>query len=427
MEKVNLKNKTILVYDNGLFVEFALRLADYYKEVLYYCPWKSAYPRMTEAVVGSEWENGKQLDTFDGKPFRRVLNVFDHIHEIDLAVFLDVYDGDLQVYLEEQGIPTVGSKKGENLELDRWGTKMMFKKDGMAVQPMKRFIGIDALREHLKKVDHKWVKISSYRATTETFEHVNYKLSEPVLDKLAFTLGPISKIVEFIVEDHIDAVVEQGVDTYTVNGEYPSKIICGTEVKDESYFCEVMDYEDISKGNKEVNKQMSKYYKDYNYTGFVSTEVRTTKDGINYAIDPCCRAGSPPSELYQEMFENLGEIVWGLGVDEIVEPVFKHKYGAELLIKSEWYMESHQAISFPEKYRNNIKLRNMLKIDGEYYILNLSGCSEAGAVVVTGDSPEECKQKLLEIAPTVQGHYLTISTEHIDKAIEEFEKMAKLK
>ena len=85
---------------------------------------------MAEAVIGTEWVNGERLDTFDGKNIQRIDHIFDHIDEIDLACFLDVYDGDLQVFMEDYGIPVFGSRKGEELELERWQTKQDFWVDG---------------------------------------------------------------------------------------------------------------------------------------------------------------------------------------------------------------------------------------------------------------------------------------------------------
>ena len=56
-KKVNLKETSILIYDNGLFFDFALKLTEYYKKVYYYVPWKDAFPGMTKVLVGTEWLN----------------------------------------------------------------------------------------------------------------------------------------------------------------------------------------------------------------------------------------------------------------------------------------------------------------------------------------------------------------------------------
>lgn len=420
-------NKTILCYDNGLFFEFALKLTDYYEKVLYFCPWKNSFPRMAEAMLGTEWVKGERLNTFDGKNIERVDHIFDHIDKIDLACFLDVYDGDLQVFLEDYGVPIFGSRKGEDLELERWETKQKFKKIGMDVQPIVRIVGLENLKNYLKDKENKYIKISKYRKEFETFKHCNSKLSEPIFDKLHDKLGPMKSITEFIVEDEIDAIVEEGVDAYTIDGEFPNKLLSGVEIKDCGYFCEFMNYEDLSKGNKKVNEQMKPLLKEYGYKGFISSEIRTTEGGKNYAIDPCCRLGSPPSELYQEMYSNLGDIIDFGSTGKMIDPESRAKFGLEVIIHSSWYTESHQAVYFPEEYRDNIKLRFPLKVDGTYYCLNLFDLPEIGAIVVYGDSFEECKKKMMEIASKVEGHGIEIKLDSIDQAYEEFNKMKKLK
>lgn len=419
----NLKDKTILCIDNGLFMEFCLKLADSFKKVYYYVEWKDAYPGMAKAVIGTEWLNGKRLDTFDGKPFERIDNLYDYLDKVDMVFFPDIYDGDLAQFLLEKGMPIAGSMKGEELELERWDTKQYFKKIGMDVQPIQRVIGIDNLHKALEKTENKWVKISKFRKQFETFHHIRYDLSRPLLDKIQMDMGPMGKIAEFIIEDNIEADVEEGIDAYTVDGKFPNYVFAGCEIKDLSFAGKFYRYTDLSEGIKEVNKQVAPLLKNYGYRGFFSSEVRTTKDGKHYFIDPCCRLGSPPNELYQEMYTNLADIVWNLGQGNVIDPIPAAKYGMEVLIHSDWALNGHQAIHFPPELRKYVKLRNILKVDNQYYTLNLHNLPEAGAIVTTGSSLEECKKKLEEIAPKVEGYGLNVRTDSLDKAIEEFTKM----
>ena len=212
MNKLNIKDigsckdKTLLVCDNGLFFEFALKLADHFKKVYYYTEWKNAYPGMAEAVVGTEWKNGKRLPTFDGKNLERVENMFSILDEVDCFFTPDIYDGDLLETLEQSGIPSFGSGKAESLELNRYETAQEMKSVGMDVAPTVKIVGIQALREHLKKVKDKWIKISKYRKHFETFHHINYRLSEPLLDSIESDLGPLKYITEFVVVDNIEEI-----------------------------------------------------------------------------------------------------------------------------------------------------------------------------------------------------------------------------
>lgn len=424
----NTKNKTILCFDSGTFFEFCLSLADHYKEVLYYCPWDySGFPKPDKARVGSEWKNGKQLDTFDGKPFRMVSSFFDNLKEVDLIMFTDCYQGDLMEHLREIGYPVCGSGHGQILELDRWKCKQMFKSMGMDVNPMKRVMGMTALRETLMKETNKYVKVSSYRRLVESFHHDEYKMSCVVLDKMENQMGPMSESIEFIIEDPIDAIVEEGIDIYTVDGKYPTHVLAGTEIKNKAYYGEIMEYSKLTPGVLKTTNDISALMKKYSYKGFFSTEVRTTKGGEHYLIDMTCRLPLPPSPLYPLMFDNLGEIVWGIANGELIDIKPKAKCGLYLSISSNNYQADYQSIYFPEKYRENIKLANAMKVDGEYCALNLNGFPEpeVGCIAVAGNSFEECKKKAIEISEEIKGYGIDIDINNIDKAKEEFDKMKK--
>ena len=416
---VNLKNKTLLVHCSGSFFETALKLADYFKEVLYYVPWESGFPSMDKWAIGKEWENKLCTEKFDGKPFRRVESFYDNLQYADCIFHTDVYGGDQMEFLRELGYPVCSSGKLSSLELNRWETMSMFKQQGMDVGKMQRVVGIPALKEILKKVNDKYIKISKFRKCVETFHHETYELSLPILRKMEHELGPLSEVLEFIICDPIDAIVEEGVDAYSVNGKYPSIILSGIEKKDQCYAGQITPYEQLSKGVKRTNSQLSPIFKEGNYKGFFSTEVRTTKYDENYLIDFTARCPMPPSPLYGEMFANLGEIVWGIANGEMVDIKPKAKFGIYCTIYSEWYEQSHQAIYFDSKYRDNVKLNYPVKIDGNYYCININNFPEVGAVVAVGDSYEECKKKIEEVCANIKGHGITIKTEKIDEAIEE--------
>lgn len=125
-----------------------------------------------------------------------------------------------------------------------------------------------------------------------------------------------------------------------------------------------------------------------------------------------------------ELFDNFGEIVWGIAHGEMVNPVYKHEYGMELLITTKWDSGIQQSVYFPEKFRKNIKLLKPLKIDGKYYV-NIKGFYFIASVVATGNSHEECAKKIKEIAEHIKGYQLDIRTEGLDESIEAFKTMEK--
>jgi len=410
---VDLKDKVAIVYDNGLFLEFARVLAKSFKKVYYYMPWKNGFPKSNQYIVG-EGITG----------IERIHNFFDYVDESDIFVFPDVYDGDLQLYLESQGKLVWGSRKGEELELERAAMNEHMKSLGLYVAPYVVLIGIAALREYLKEHDNVYVKCSILRGDFESFHSLNYKFVEPKLDELEYRLGAMKSIKEFVVEDAYDNAVETGCDLYTVDGEYPTATLAGIEVKDLGYIGKINKYSDLSPKVTDFNEKISNTLKNYGYRGFFSTEVRISKSKPPYMLDFCARLGSPPNELYQMMYKNLAEIMWYGSQGYLIDPTYEHKYGVEVFIHSTWADQNWQEIEFPKKYRDNIKLRNACCIDGKFYAVPQSvGLPEVGAIVAEGDSIKETIDKVKEIADTIQGFYLEIKMEAVDTALKQFKEL----
>ena len=410
---VSLQNKSCLIYDFGLFVELAITLSKSFGKVYYFCPWASAFPSTNIYSVGIGIDGVEKVDNF-----------WDYIDEVDLFIFPDVYMGDLQVYLESIGKRVFGSRRGEEMELDRVAMKDMMKTHGLSVNDYEVITGMDNLKKYLKDVKDKYVKISRFRASFETFRHDNYSLSEPKLEEIEHTMGAYKNICDFIVEDALDDCVEIGLDCYTADGIFPSKTLAGIEIKDIGYYGNIREYDKLPKEITDFDKKMKSVLNNYNYRGFYSSEMRVTRNHESYMIDLAARAGSPPNELYQYMYKNIAEIIWECSGGNIVDPVTEHKYGMEVLIHSSWADKNWQAVEFDPKYRENIKFRNLAVIGGKYYCApQYVGLPEIGAIVAEGDTPEEAIDKIKEIAETVKGYYIEVKLDSIDKALEEAAKV----
>jgi phosphoribosylamine-glycine ligase len=410
---VNLKEKVAIVYDNGLFVEIAKTLSKSFKKVYYYMPWKNGFPKSNQYIVGEGIEG---ID--------RIQNFWDYVDKADIVIFPDIYDGDLQLELVKQGKLVWGGRKGEEMELYRDRMKKFMKMLGLYVTPFTVLKGLDALREHLKENDNVWVKQNVTRGDFETFCSKSYQVIEPVLDELEHNLGRSKFIKEFIVEDALDDAVETGVDLYTIDGNFPTETLVGIEVKDLGYVGKILPYSEISPKVTDFNDKIKPALKEYGYRGFMSTEIRVSKDKPPYMVDFCARAGSPPNELYQLMYKNLAEIIWYGACGILIDPITTKKYGVEALIHSSWADRNWQAITFPAKYRDNIKLRNAVKINGLYYAVPQAvGLPEIGAVVTEGDSIEEAVDKAREIAESIEGHYIEVKIDSINVALEQFKQL----
>lgn len=331
--KVNLKDKKCLVVDCGIFLEMAIRLAKDFGTVYYWTPWISGFPSKKSVMCGVGMEGIIRVNDWEQME-----------DDIDIFVFPDVYFAATQERLRKKGKFVFGSG-GDDLELDRWAAKEFIKGLGLDVQPVKRIFGLSNLREHLKKVDNKWIKISKYRRDAETWHHDKYRLSEPVLDKWEKDLGPLKEDYEFIVEDSIDGedVVECGSDPISVDGQFPENVIQGYEQKDMGYIAKVVKYSEMSPLITDFNKKIAPYLKEIKYRMFFSTEIRVGKDKKPYMIDFCNRCFSEDTEILTnsgwKLFKDLEghELVATLNPDskyiEYQRPTAyqKHQFDGELI------------------------------------------------------------------------------------------------
>lgn len=411
----DLTTRTVVVIDNGLFTSLAVTLSESFGRTLYYSPWESPFPRSNALYIG------------DGYPkVQRVQSIWPLIDDIDLFVFPDIFHGELQVYLRKIGKRVWGSNLGQSLEFMRGFTKRTLRQIGLPVGEHRVLRGIDALRSHLQKHDDQFVKISRTRGDMETFHAVSYDLVEPRIAELEHSLGPIAAITEFVVEAPIDAKAEVGYDGFTVDGRYPSQCLFGVESKDAGYLGEVVAYSGLPRALGYVNQALSPLFRDLKYRGFWSSEIRIAKDNTPYLIDPCCRMASPPGELYQYLIENLADVIWHGAAGEIVEPEWRHKWGAQLILKSPWAEQNWQPITYPDDVADHVKLHFGCMVNGKEFIIPQPiEQPEIGSVVAGGSTKEEAIKAVTKIAEQVKGYDIKFDTAALDEAAAGMDKMRK--
>jgi hypothetical protein len=419
----NLKEKTALVIDNGMYFETARSLAKSFGKVYYFCEYHSAYPGIDKAAIGNEYRQGHALHSFDDLPVCRITELWDVIDSVDIAVFPDVGNGDLAEYLRKQGIPVFGAGCGEVLELGRVKAKAMIAEEGLAVDPYEMVIGTTALREALKEPGSCYIKISKYRGVFETFHHTKPEQTGIWIDDIEWRLGKLADVVHFIIEQPLETEVEIGTDSYTVAGQYPSRILAGTEIKDLGYCGRFFSYDEQPQGIRTVDAGLAPVFKKLDYRGWYSTEIRETKDGTPYLVDFTARTPTPPGFLYPLLYDNYADIVWGVANGEMVEPEILHQYGMMVILSSPWYVQHMLHVCFPEEYREHVQLLMPVKIDGEYYCISEYGMAEFGAVSVVGDSIEECTAKAEEILQTIEAYQFTYDANVAEKATNAFRTM----
>jgi predicted RNase H-like HicB family nuclease len=405
----SLKDKTILVWDNGLYTSLAERLARDFKKVLYYVPWKSSFPTSNLLAIGTGLPN-----------IVRVENVWDIVKSVDAVVFPDIYDSDAQAIISEMNIPVWGCHGGDELELNRWKFRNLLKKLGLPVSKAERVTGIPALRKHLMSVENKFIKISKTRGDTETFHHFDYVTSEAKLDALDLHFGGLKYTKEFIIEDPIEDAVEIGSDSYFVGG-YPDSGMVGIEVKDLGYIGSFQKYDDLDEGVRLVNDKLAPILKSYGYRNFISTEIRRVKDE-SYFIDICCRQASPAGETYQEVFENISEIIWYGAHGQLINPIKTANIAVEALIYSKDADLHWTAIQIAKESEQWTKLFHHCRIHGiDYVVPTETQMKAVGVVLGLGDTLEEAIDHLKTNAAGINGFGLDVRVDPLAKAILEIE------
>jgi len=408
---------TAIVVDNGMFVELARKLAQTYKTVYYNCANKCAFRKMNLSRIGYGYPEIEVIDTMWP----------DNFDEIDLFVFPDIGFPFEQTYLESIGKKVWGARKGEQLEQEREITKELLADIGLPVGEYDEIHGVDALREYLKTHKEVFVKMSEWRGTFESFYSPEYKLVEPKLDEVEFNLGAFKYISDFCVENALPDRVELGVDMYTVNGKYPGRCLQGIEIKDKGYIGAIKPYSDFPAPLREVNEKLSPTFKEYGYAGFFSTEVRIGKDMKPYLIDFTAREGSPPGELYQEMYKNISDIIWQGANGICIDPEPAGKYGVQINIHSPWAEWNWQPIDFPKENRSFIKLHNCTFIKGKHYVIPMEyGLDKIGSVIGYGDTLDEARKKAKEVGESIEGYYIEVMGDSLDDAEKEIEKAEKM-
>lgn len=414
---IDLRDKSVLIWDNGLFVDLAVKLAEKFGRVLYGSPWVSGFPTSNALMPG------------EGLPgVTRIKDLYEHVDEVDLIVFPDIYFADVQDDLVKQGKRVWGGRWGEELERNRVGTKQYLKKIGLPVGGYKEIQGIDNLRAYLKDTEDKFVKVSETRGDGETWKHETYEVSEPVLDELEYKLGAKKHLMKWVIEDDISPAIEVGFDGYTIDGQYPDPTFFGFEIKDLGFVGSIKRYADLGEPVIRVNEALTPAFQRYNYRGFFSSELRITHDGEPYLIDPCCRMGSPPHEIYLELISNWPEIIWHGAEGVMIPPEPVARFGVCAMLHSGWAIDHWTPVRYPEKIEPFIKLRYWCKIDGVSYFTPQVGSHlpEVGAVVGIGDTLEEAVKHCKDNADQIVAYDIEPRLESLPKALAEIQEAEKM-
>lgn len=408
---------TVLIFDYGDYLFLAEKFAKTYKKVYLYCPYEEAYPKYNKFMIGSGMKNVEKVKSF-----------WPYFEEIDLWYFANLYQGEFQDWLRNMGKAVFGAGRGEDMELLRDSMKKYQESSGMDMNEYSVIYGLDSLQNYLQDNDDKYIKTNILRGGMVTWYHENIMLSQPVLDELNHSLGIFKHNQTFIAETPINDCVEIGYDGFVMESSYPSRTMFGVEVKDSAYVCVFTDYERLPPIIKDINKKLSPAFENYGYRGWFSSEVKAISRNKGVLLDMTCRSAEPPTSLAIEMLEDFPLYAWQIAIGEIPNVKSKYKYGAQIIIKSDWAQTDPQAIYFPSHYKDYIKIKNLVIQDGVHYFIPIPAqdMKEIGAVIGMGATLHEAIDMAKRIAKEVKGHGLSINADALDEAQSEIKKLSKI-
>lgn len=373
------------VVDHGLFLPWADMLSRGFKKVYYHTPWEKSFPKIGDCVIGDGYERIERIDDF-----------FPIIDKIDLFVFPDIGWNGLQLHLEGCGKPVWGSRMGDELEIYREHFMDVVGEVGLSLPKFQKIRGLENLKVFLKNKTDKYLKISKYRGSFETYHWRSWREDEGEMEKWAVRFGPLKNEILFVVVDPIETEIEDGYDGYCVDGKFPDQAFHGIENKDKGYMCAIQDFDTLPEQIKNVNKAFSKKLEEVRYRNNFSTEVRITKDDF-FFIDPTCRLGSPPSQVMAEMLSNWCDIVWHGAHGKLVQMQPKAEYGVQTVLNGKSETGCWGVADFDLDIRQWVKCGNTCEVDGRLcFPPSDEPDTMIGWLVGIGDSFEEAIDHLKE-------------------------------
>ena len=406
--KVDLSDKVAIVYDRGgLYLYCAEVLARKYKKVYYFLVDSDAYPSSIKAKIG-ECLNVERIHDF-----------WPYVDKCDIVYCFDCYDSEFLHWLRDKGYNVFGSARGGMVEVDK--IKFLETLEELDLPCAETYLaeGVEDLERYLEKnKGPMWLK-NLHRGDFETRKYSNMKQIKPFLDDLRKRLGTSADDVQILVQHKIDSVCEIGYDGFCINGDFTEHAISGYEIKDRGFVGRIQ--KETPPILKMINDKFSPIFKEAGYYGNYSTEVRIAKNGDPYFIDPTCRVPSPPGELMCEIYENWAEATWEIaqGIVPILKPVAK--FGAVIIMTSEWHNEHELCVQFPSKIAKYVKLKNHTRRGNSYYCIPNGNGGFFGAVIGMGDTLDEAIKMCLDNAELVEADEFNFDPSIFDAAKEQIE------
>lgn len=407
----DISDKSVLVVDSGgLYTSFAKRLSMEFGRVYYFNQWRGdMFPASVKEAIGTGIDGVIKVD-----------DIAEVKNTVNVIFFPDCMSGRIQQELMSHGLPVFGSGMASELENKRGYMKSMMEKWELPLVPYKRVVGIDGLLNMLEYSEgNKYIKISDTREDLETYKHSDFINTKRRFDDARRKMGIRADQKEFIVEDELKGQ-EVGIDTYCILGAFPENVMGGYEIKDASYCGVMFKMKDLPEGLHQIHEKISEYIADNGVSMFYSDEVRMPDDGKYYLTDPTCRLGVPPNESQQCNWLNIGNIILEGANGNLVEPVYRNKYVAQIILKSRDAVKRWLHLNYPKHSETHIfPYSYCCDKDGVHTVpQGIDDHDVVCSVVGLGDTLDEAIAQCLDIASTVKTDGLKYNSNCFDEAKE---------
>lgn len=340
-------------------------------------------PVISEGIIGDGFEGVERADS-----------IWQFKDDVDLFVFPDIGFAPEQMELLRQGKIVWGSRRADALESNRGLFLRTLKEIDLPCPKFEVVNGMNRLRDYLKDKEDKFIKVSRWRGDFETLHWIDWKDGEMELDRLAVRFGATKNAIKFYVFDPIPAEIEDGIDTYCIDGQWPSLVLHGMEKKDKSFIGTITPFKDVPGPVRMVNEAFGPVLGRYGYRGAFSTEVRIDDKGESYFIDPTCRFPSPPYQIEMDLFGNFSDIIWQGANGVLIDPEPTAEFGVQAVLKMDKNVDDWAAVKIPESVSEQVKGAFCCEIDGALCFPPSPMGNMVAWLTATGDTLKEAIQNL---------------------------------
>lgn len=402
------------VVDYGSFISLAECLSKTFKTVYYHSPIEREFRNTADALIGFGIPNVTKISAFIDE---------DIIKETDLFVFPDIGYGSEQKYLRSIGKPVWGSNGADELERLRTRFLSTIEKLGLPIVPYKKVRGLTALRDLLKEVKDKWIKINEFRDQMETWFHQDWERSQPELVRLEMELGGARELVWFVVQDDLPGATEIGYDGLSVDGYFPDSSYQGYEKKNELYLGAMTDYDDLPEQVRFVNEKFAPVLQEYGYRNFFATEIRNL-DGVPHFIDPTLRKAGQTMEQLLETMKNIAKVMWMGAHGELIKPEWTAKFAGSATLNYGGDLACEKVIKVKEEARQSVKLCRY-GITDDVYHFPPNKRQDVGVVIGLDDTIEGVIKNVGENFEKIGDLALSVKLEGFADLLEDIQKAEK--